>query len=190
MRILLASSLLFVAIPLGASDKNFDIGFAYRNFDSHVFGSADEQGGMVVGLDFGGRFFRPAVGLSFTGTESRHEFALIEPFDDEASAFEVTGGFRVSKFEKSFRPYLGAGLSGTWVRVKLLQSPGVAISDRDFASGYYVNTGFVRRTRKERNVTFGVDLRYRAGRDVRILDQTGDTDFFQIGLLVGFRISG
>ena len=54
MRILLASSLLFVAIPLGASDKNFDIGFAYRNFDSHVFGSADEQGGMVVGqLEFG-----------------------------------------------------------------------------------------------------------------------------------------
>jgi len=190
MRLLLASSLLLISLPPCAGDKNVEIGFAHRNFDSAVFGSADEQGGMVARLDFGGKFFRPAVGLSYSATTAEHDLAILEPFDDEASAFELSGGFLVSKFEKSFRPYLGAGLSGMWVRVKLLQSTGVSINDGDFASGFYVNTGFVRRSPKEPNISFGLDLRYHAGQDIKILDQTGDNDFFQIGFLVGFRISG
>ena len=187
-RVLLASLLLAISIPLHAGERTVEFGFFYRDYDSDVFGNADGQGGLVARFDFGGKFFRPAVGLSFSGTESRNEFALFQPFDDESSVFELSGGFLVSRFDKSFRPYLGAGLSGSWIRVERLQSPSVVLSDRDFASGFYVRTGFVRRSRKDPKISFGVDLHYQAGQSIEILGQTGDSDFFQIGFVMGFRI--
>ncbi len=186
----LVSFLLLVGpLTFGAGGGNIDLDLGYREFSSDVFGRANDQGAFAVRFDFGGKIFRPAVGLSRSAVEARHELAIFQPFDDEASAFEASGGFLLSRFDKRTRPYFGAGLAWIWVKVELFES-GLTTSDRDSGSGYYVNAGFVRTVGKETKVNYGVDARYMVGPEIDILGQTGDADYFQIGFLVGFRLPG
>ena len=182
----LVSFLLLVGpLTFGAGGGNIDLEVGYREFSSDVFGAANDQGAFAVRFDFGGKIFRPVVGLSTSASVARHELAIFQPFDDEASAFEASGGFLLSRFDKRTRPYFGAGLAWIWVKVELFES-GLTTSDRDSGPGYYVNAGFVRTVGKETKVNYGVDARYMVGPEIDILGQTGDADYFQIGFVVGF----
>ena len=182
----LVSFLLLVGpLTFGAGGGNIDLDLGYREFSSDVFGAANDQGAFAVRFDFGGKIVRPAVGLSTSASVARHELAIFQPFDDEASAFEASGGFLLSRFDKRTRPYFGAGLAWISVKVELFES-GLTTSDRDSGPGYYVNAGFVRTVGKETKVNYGVDARYMVGPEIDILGQTGDADYFQIGFVVGF----
>jgi len=105
----------------------------------------------------------------------------------ESKLTEVSvGALFAPGFAQRFTPYLGAGV--TYLKAELevdIPSLGGSAEDDDTSPGFYLRGGFSM-TLVE-SLSLGVDLRYVGGTDIEVFDVSGDADYTQVGVTLGYR---
>jgi hypothetical protein len=107
-------------------------------------------------------------------------------FDLEASTLEVYGGVHKAFFDPAavMRPYLGAGVA--WI-IGDVEVNGAG-SDEDDSIGFYAHGGLEARLGESFYV--GADLRFLLGTDIDLAGVSGDADYTQVALVLGWSPGG
>jgi hypothetical protein len=169
------------AAPSHATDNCLRLYVGQRMFDEDFWSPLEDQ--LTLGLEFASE--NPA---HFVGWEAGAMYSFDEDevagFDVDASTWELYGGVRKTLLDSdsTLRPYLGAGLA--WITGDVEVS-GVG-SDDDDSFGVYLHGGIDARV--SNSFFVGADLRGLLGTEVDIAGVSGDADYLQIALALGWSI--
>jgi len=161
-------------------NANFVLGA--RGLDEDFWSPDEDQGVLGVTVDFGRRGWpiHLAAGTAASGAEEH-----------------VSGGgkFSVGIGELSFgvlkvwepqgwtlRPYVGGGLAIVSASAEL--KDGSRVEDDDTSAGVYAQGGVFWRIGPKFNI--GLDLRVMGGTDITLFGASGDADYGQAGLVLGW----
>jgi hypothetical protein len=146
----------------------------------------DRQPMFGVAVDFAPKGSPVHVALSISGSDEKQ--TVVTPFfghtNAEAGVFELSAGFVWLPVKKAIaRPYLGAGVvtlgaavNGGW--------DFFSATDTDHSFGFYGNAGIFFKVGDTFNI--GIDGRIVRGTKVQFGTQTGNADYTQASLLLGF----
>jgi len=97
----------------------------------------------------------------------------------DATTGEIYGGVRKTFLQSTVRPYVGAGLSAINARLE-----GGGVSDDDTSLGIYGHGGAI--VMLGQSFHLGLDLRGLFGTDVELFGVSGDADYVQLALVLGW----
>ncbi len=156
-----------------------------RDFsDDAIFGRVDSEA--AFGLEYAHEI---ANGLGFEvggiGSLSTENGFATNP-DVTGAAAELFGGARYwFKGERRWTPYVGAGLAAIIAGVDDDQGGQVA-DDQDFSLGFYAHGGV--QYNLNDLLFLGLDVRTLFGTDLDLTTVSGDADYLQFMLVLGFRL--
>lgn len=172
---------------LAGGDANFVLGA--RGLDEDFWAPDENQGVLGVTVDFGRKDWpvHLAAGAFVSGAE---ETTRLSGF-----GFSGTGKFTASVGEISFgvmkiwlpsdnvHPYIGGGAALVSAHAEL-EISGVSVDDDDGSLGAYAQGGVFWRLGRKFNI--GVDGRLVAGTDIDLFGVSGDADYAQLGIVLGW----
>lgn len=156
-----------------------------RDFtDDEIFGRVDDE--VVLGIEYSHEI-RDGFGLEVGTLGSLSTNGGVSgDVDVTGAAAEFFGGARYThSFDESpWHPYVGAGVTMIIAGVDNDEGGQVA-DDQDLSIGGYVRAGVMYDVTEV--VTVGVDLRSVFGTDLELETVSGDADYNQLALVLGFR---
>ncbi len=170
-----AALVLLSTAALAGGNCNFLIGS--RALDNDQWDPVSPQ--VAVGVDVDLAYWDAPIALAFGAHGSAREKDDITYAIGEVSA----GVLWKPKLKGAVHPYIGVGLANVTATITVDTGP-FDIDDDDSSLGYYANAGVYWRLGKRFNL--GFDARLMRGTDGEVLGVTGDADYFQAGLVVGF----
>lgn len=149
-----------------------------RSLDEDFWQPLEDQGvlGLEVSLEKPGSAVGWELGIMGSGDSDD-----IGPVDVDASTLEFYGGVRKTFGEPGpgIHPYLGAGLSFIGARVE-----GGSVSEDDSSLAVYAHGGVLGQISE--SFFIGADLRALFGSDIDFGSVSGDVDYTQIGIVLGW----
>ena len=111
------------------------------------------------------------------------------PFDAEANFLEVYGGVRKTwdTSKGQWHPYVAGGLSVINADAEVAVPGFGSASDDDTSLGGYLHGGAYYDVSE--NFFVGVDARALLGTDIELAGASGDADYLQFAVVLGFRLS-
>jgi len=156
-----------------------------RDFtDETIFGRVDSEA--AFGIEYAHEV-RDGLGFEVGGIGSLStENGLSGNPDITGAAAEIYGGARYwLRGERRWTPYVGAGLAAIMAGVDD-DAGGQVSDDQDFSLGFYAHGGI------QYNVNeflfLGADVRGLFGTDLDLTTVSGDADYLQFMLVLGFRL--
>ncbi|MEM8713863.1 MAG: outer membrane beta-barrel protein, partial [Planctomycetota bacterium] len=157
----------------------------YRNFsDDGLWDRVDAE--TTLGLEYA-QEIKNGIGFEVGGLGSLGtDDGVTGEVDVTGAAAELYGGGRYwFRTDSRWTPYVGAGLSAILAGVDN-DIGGQVADDQDFSIGFYLHGG----VQYDLNdyMILGLDLRTLQGTDLELETTTGDADYVQLGLILGFRL--
>lgn len=163
-----------LAPALADGNVNFVLGSRSMSDDDN-WGDLDTQDAFGVNVDFGVADWPVRLVVGAHGSsKDKHD---VEGSVGEAS-FGVMKLWKLSH-DGMVRPYVGGGLAAVGAEID-----GPGFDDDDGSIGLYISGGVYWRLGSRFNI--GVDGRFLTGTDIELFGISGDADYLQIGLLLGF----
>jgi hypothetical protein len=160
-----------------AKENRIALYLGQRNLNHDDWSPVDEQG--TAGLEFVHETAASPVGFE-VGIMGSSDDGQVAGIDVTGSTAELYGGVRKTFGEGVVRPYVGAGLSYIDATV---EADGFADEDDSSLAGY-VHGGV------DFDITeslfLGLDLRVLFASDIEIAGVSGDADYAQLALRLGF----
>lgn len=184
--LVLFAALLATASPaLAEGSANFIIGQRSMS-DDDIWGTLDGQptfGAKVAVAGEGWPVFI-AIGAYYSYDKMSDTFFGLGTVDFSGSVSEVSlGALKEWKLKHGFRPFIEGGMAAVAAH-EAASGPGFHLSETDTGTGFYGAGGVYWRIGSRLNV--GVDVRALRGANIQIGDVSGDADYVQYGLLVGW----
>lgn len=157
-----------------------------RDFtDRDLWGRVDAE--VTLGLEYAHEV-QDGIGFELGGVASLGtETGANGGVDVTGAAAEIYGGGRYwfKNDQRRWTPYVGAGLSMVLAGVDN-DAGGQVADDQDFTLGFYAHGG----VQYDLNdaLFLGLDLRTLLGTDLELETISGDADYWQLGLVLGFRL--
>jgi hypothetical protein len=174
-------------IDAAAPRTTIDLLVGLRQLDEDDWAPVDEQTAFGVQAAYEGD--GAAVGFEVGLSRSSEDETMFVPgfgdFDFESEIVEASFGLHKS-FAPSptVRPYVGAGLA--WAMVDAKGSvAGASADDDDGSPGFYAHGGVAYESGG--GLRLGADLRTLIGTDVELFGASGDVDYVQLALFLGWR---
>ncbi len=170
-------------VPSSSTDNRVRLYVGQRMFDEDLWEPVEDQ--FALGLEFSAEKPTDLVGweggLSYSFDEEE-----VAGFDVDASTFEVYGGVHKAFFDPArvLRPYLGAGLAWIFADAEI---SGVGSEDDD-SIGFYAHGGL--EARLGQSFYVGADVRFLLGTDIDLGGVSGDGDYTQLALSLGWSPGG
>lgn len=162
--------------------RSFDFTLGQRRLDEDDWEPLDEQA--AVGFQYAQQSNGAPVGFE-VGLLLSFDDDTISGVDVEAAVGELYAGVHRSfgSSASSVRPYVGAGLALISAEIEG-SSGGTSVDDDDSSPGIYAHGGVAFQAGS--NFRFGIDLRLLTGTDIDLFGVSGDADYVQLGLFLGF----
>lgn len=165
--------------------RQLSLQIGVRDFsDDAIFGRVDSE--MALGIEYAHEI-KNGLGFEVGGLGSLSTENGIESNPDvTGAAAEIYGGARYwFKGNRRWTPYIGGGVAAILAGVDNDQGGQVA-DDQDFSLGLYAHGG----VQYDVNdfLFLGVDLRTLFATDLELETVSGDADYVQLLLMVGFRL--
>jgi opacity protein-like surface antigen len=160
-----------------AKDNRISIYLGQRNLDEDDWDPVDQQA--VFGVEYAREKAGDAIGFE-VGLMGSTDDDTVAGVDIEGTVSELYAGVRKTFGEDVVRPYVGAGLSYVSAKVDI-----EGFGDDDDQSGAIYLHGGVDFDITE-SFFLGLDLRFLFGSDIELLGESGDADYGQLALALGF----
>lgn len=160
-----------------ARDNRISLYLGQRSLDEDDWSPVEDQ--PTFGIEFSQERAGSVVGWE-VGLMGSTDDDTLGGFDVEGSTSELYGGVRKSFLEGALHPYVGGGLSFINGEVKV---SGVGSDDDSSVAGYA--HGGIDWAVSEL-IHLGLDLRLLFGSDLDIAGSSGDADYGQLALFIGF----
>lgn len=169
---------------------NIGVMVGLRQLDEDDWDPVDEQ--VAFGLEIDTYVPGAPIGFELGGSYSKDDDSAFDPlvgnFDAEAKFWEIYGGVRKTwaVADGRLHPYVGGGLSFINADAKVSVSGFGSASDDDSSVGGYVHGGATYDVTD--SIYLGVDLRGLLGTDLEIAGASGDADYLQVALVLGYSL--
>ena len=170
---------------LAGGNANFILGSRAMD-DDRFWDTLDTQAVIGVSVDFGAESWPVNIALSVigSGAEDRVPGLLGGNIDITARVGELgVGANKTWGQGRTIRPFVSGGLVLVIADLEGRQG-GVSVSDDGGGVGFFIDGGVFWRLGKRFNI--GVDARIVLGTEVTLFQVKTDTDYAQLGLILGF----
>jgi hypothetical protein len=181
---------LLCGISAVAAGGNANFVLGGRSLDEDLWAPVEDQPVFGATVDFGKKGWpvQLAAGAMFSGADDHVRVDVLGV--TRTAKFTVTvaeASFGVLKIWEpssgNIRPYVGGGAAFVSASAELEVS-GASVDDDDQSAGLYAQGGVFWRLGERFNI--GVDARVLGGTDIEVFGASGDVDYFQVGLVLGW----
>jgi hypothetical protein len=178
---------MLFASPAASAAGDVNLTYGWRSMQDDSWEPVDDQNVYGVTVDFGGHKWPLNIALGYydsSDTGTLASFPILGNIDIKGELHEYSlGAHKVWTLKSPLRPFVGAGLTRVTAKATIDSALG-SRDEKDDTTGGYLDAGLFFRIGEMLNV--GFSGRLVEGTDVDIFGVSGDADYYQLGVLVGF----